>query len=110
MAKLTMDYDEWIRSRGWGQAQIEEAHRRLKKRELIYGLLSVLLGQIYLVPFWVRANYLKRAIELRDLDVNPSFFPSVFNVLYMIGFLFIIPLIQISIIKNTDWGMGIKKL
>ena len=101
-------FDEWMEANGWDEEDLEWAYRRVKRRRNIYGILLLIppLG-ILLLPFWLRAVYLTKAIYYRDMDVDfnkPTYF-----VLFCYGLpsLFIYPMIMGAIVSWSSWGMGL---
>ena len=106
--KKGLSFDEWMEMNGWDEEDLEWACRRVKRRRNIYGILLLIppLG-ILLLPFWLRAVYLTKAMYYRDMDVDfnkPTYF-----VLFCYGLpsLFIYPMIMGAIVSWSSWGMGL---
>lgn len=111
MAKTYMDWNQWVDESGLSEEDIEKAYKKVKFRRNLYGILTFLtpLG-IILAPFWYKALYLTKAFRYRSLNVEPNKLAAIVFGLYMIGTLFIYPLVMLKIITKTNWGMGLKNL
>ncbi len=111
MAKTYMDWNQWVDESGLSEEDIEKAYKKVKFRRNLYGILTFLtpLG-IILAPFWYKALYLTKAFRYRSFNVEPNKLAAIVFGLYMIGTLFIYPLVMLKIITKTNWGMGLKNL
>ena len=115
MAKqLYNNFEEWIEANGWTEEDIEQALERVKYRRNIYGILCLIppLG-VVLAPFWFTALLRTRQFRYRTLDLNvtePNILVRLIYGFYMIGTLFVYPLVMGKIIARTNWGMGLNKI
>lgn len=111
MAKLYHDWNTWVSENNITEEKLEKMYKKVKFRRNLYFILSWFtpLG-ILLTPFWYKALYLTKTFRYRNSDVDPNKFAAFLFGLYMIGTLFIYPLVMVKIITNTNWGMGINKI
>lgn len=102
-------FDSWMEGNGWDEKDLKWAYKRVKLRRNIYGILSLTtpLGLI-LFPFWFRALYLAKAMKCRDFDVKPNIVVWFICLLYTISTLFVYAAVMFWIIKETNWGMGLR--
>ncbi len=100
-------FNEWIEMNGWHEEDLEWVYQRVRRRRNLYGIFMLTPLGILLLPFWLRAVYLTKAIYHRDMDVDfnkPTYF-----VLFCYGLpsLFIYPMLMGAIVSWSSWGMGL---
>lgn len=107
-SKPGSDFDTWVQMNGWDEEDLERAYKKVKLRRNIYGMLSFFppFGVI-LLPFWLRAVYLTKAIRYRSWNVDSNILTKIIILIYGIPTLFIYPIIMGHIVKWSNWGMGL---
>lgn len=104
-----IDFDDWMEMNGWDEDDLEVAIKQVKLRRNIYSVLLLVPGLgIFLMPFWLRAVWLTRAMCSRDIDVGFRFFENVVLFIFGLPTLFIYPIIMGWVIRWSNWGMGLK--
>lgn len=103
-----IDFDDWMEMNGWDEETLELAIKKVKLRRNIYGVLLFVpaLG-ILLLPFWLRAVWLTRAMRTRDIGVKFSFLENAVLVVLGLPTLFIYPIIMGWVVRWSSWGMGL---
>ena len=104
-----VDFDDWMEMNDWDEEDLAIALKRVKLRRNLYGVLLLVPGLgILLLPFWLRALWLTRALRSRDIDVGFRFFENVVAALLGLPTLFIYPIVMGWIIRWSNWGMGLE--
>lgn len=104
-----IDFDDWMEMNGWDKDDLAFALRQVKRRRNIYGVLLLVPGLgILLMPFWLRAVWLTRAMRDQDIHADFRFPEKAVMVLWGLPTFFIYPIIIGWVIRWSNWGMGLK--